>query len=644
MVVAAAVLTAGIAGSAEASPAPTVEVDPSPGLVLEVFGANSRGDVFFNTSSPATPYVGSEGRIRRADGAVVELASPLGGDGAIASDGALWASIDGSLWRVDPDGTLAEHPVMGTGDTASASIGEVEVGPDGRIWFVDPARAQVGSVAADGSGLVVHPVPGPGGPTQLAPGVDGRMWLTRQGGGISAVASDGTVTSYGSLGRNATGLRATALGLYAATNAALVHIGVDGAQRVVRPSSWTSLADVGTADGWAWFASGTEVLAVSPSGRIAPFAIEDGWRLPDSSGGLSLVPDPAGGFVGAYGARMVRVPSAAVNETFSVAAQVVASRGANVLRVSVRATTPGGAPLGGRLDVVLWGTYAIPEGYLLVEKRATVVGRVEVVAGRATADIPITPDLVRRARPGGLLHTSCCTITVRRPPTPAGPGLGSWPGAISGGDPNSYYGPVVPSRTMIWLDAMHRGATGRTMDTGGMTYWAAQLASGRATRISVTEAVVDSAAYRRHRVTDAYQRWFRRAPSSSELSYWSERLITTTTSGMDLALAAKPSARDARGTTNAQRAAHLAAALHLPGTSAPAYAARLDSGVGWTTVVRDAYWSASAKTKRLNEMGTRSAFTPSLSLLGAEWQRTGDERSALIAILATLPVDSQFLV
>jgi hypothetical protein len=145
-------------------------------------------------------------------------------------------------------------------------------------------------------------------------------------------------------------------------------------------------------------------------------------------------------------------------------------------------------------------------------------------------------------------------------------------------------------------------------------------------------------------VTDAYQRWFRRAPSSSELSYWSERLITTTTSGMDLALAAKPSARDARGTTNAQRAAHLAAALHLPGTSAPAYAARLDSGVGWTTVVRDAYWSASAKTKRLNEMGTRSAFTPSLSLLGAEWQRTGDERSALIAILATLPVDSQFLV
>jgi hypothetical protein len=182
------------------------------------------------------------------------------------------------------------------------------------------------------------------------------------------------------------------------------------------------------------------------------------------------------------------------------------------------------------------------------------------------------------------------------------------------------------------------------MDTAGMTYWAAQLASGRATRVSVTRAVVGSASYRRHRVADTYQRWFRRAPTVSELAYWADRLTTTTTSGMDLALAAKPSARDARGTTNAQRGAHLAAALHLPSTSAAAYAAKLDAGVPWVTVVRDAYWSASAKTKRLNEMGARSAFTPSLSLLGAEWQRTGDERSALIAILATLPVDSMFLV
>lgn len=634
----------GVASSAAATPAPTVAVDAEAGFVTQAFGANAAGDLFYNRIPSIVQASPTTGAIRHADGSVTVLDAPLGGDGTVAADGALWMSDEGSLWRVAPDGARTEHPVV-TNGTPSTSIGEVELGPDGRIWFIDPARQLVGSIAADGTGVATHPVTGPGQPSQLAPGVDGRMWLTRVGGGVTAVAADGTMTELPGLGRSATGLRATSLGLYAVTNVAVVRIAPDGAQTVIRRGTWSSLRDLGTADGWAWFESSNDVLAVSPSGRTATFAIEDAFHLPQSSDLLTLVPRPTGGFIGGYGGTVVEVPSAAVSETFSVSGQFVTQRGANWIRASIRGTTPGGSPLSGPLDVVLYGTFVMPEGFTLVDQQATVAARVQLVGGRATVDIPITPSLVRRARPGGTLHTSCCSISVRRPGTPGTPGLASWRGRIGGGPADSYYGPVVPSSTMVWLDAMSRGATGRGMDDAGIVYWAEKMAAGQATRTSVTQGVVGSAAYRGARVDDAYRRWFGRSPTASERSYWAERLRTgTTTSALDLGLAAKPAARDVLGTTNAKRGLHLARALHLGDGSGSSFAAKLDAGTPWATVVRDGYWSSSAKEKRLTEMGPRSAYTPSQATLASQWQRTGDERAALIAILATLPVDPTFYV
>lgn len=627
-----------LAAPAAALPGPAVAVSPDPGYIDAVFGTNATGDTFVNVPDPARSGY-RIGAVRHADGSVTMLAKELVGPAAMASDGRLWAALDGSLWSVAPDGTMVDHPIVAPEAVATTGIRKVAMGPGGRIWFLDRDRSSIGSVAADGTDPVVWPVPGTGGLSRLAAGADGRMWVTRDGGGLQAVAADGTVSTYATLGKGVEAFQATTGSLYAVVEGDLVKIAPNGTRAVVRATTDISLTDAGASGGWVWFASPDSVVAVSPSGRIAVFAMPQTWTVPTYHPVLSIAPDVTGGYVASVGGRLARIASPAISETFTVSGRVVSANGFNLVRVSATGATPGGTPLSGRVDVVLWGTalYGDTIG-LLAERRATVVGSLELRNGRGAVDIPVTAALVRAARPGGLLHTSCCSVTVRRPGTASAPGISSPMGSVTGGPQFSYYGPVVPSTTAAWLDDMSVRAIGRPLGTADQVRLAADLAAGRATRVSVARWLVGSASWKHHRVDQTYQRWLGRHATSSEAAYWAGKLVTGTTSQLDLALASKPVARDATGTTNAKRATHLAAALHLPASYATGYRTKLDAGTPWATVVRDAYGSSAAKAQRIADMGPRSSFTPSVSALGSELGRTGDERGPLISVLATLPL------
>lgn len=321
----------------------------------------------------------------------------------------------------------------------------------------------------------------------------------------------------------------------------------------------------------------------------------------------------------------------ATGETLTAKASLVLSKGTNFIHVEVTGRTSGGAPSTGQLNVVTYGYSFIPDPITIDQELNTVVGHVTLVNGKGHTDIPITAALIAKARPPAFLHSLCCSITVHRPSGATSPSVG-----IAGGPGDSYYGPVVESSTTLYLEVMSRLAIGHSLDTSGLLSWGAVLASG-APRGTAARSLVESSSYRRYRATLLYQRWLGRRPTSSEQAYWADRLTRDTTSGIDLAMAAKPAARDAGGTTNAARGAHLAAALHLPASYGTNYTSKLNAGTPWTTVVRDAYWSSAAVTQRINDLGPRTGLTPSLATLGAKLKATGDEREVEISVLATLP-------
>ena len=336
--------------------------------------------------------------------------------------------------------------------------------------------------------------------------------------------------------------------------------------------------------------------------------------------------------VGAFALPTASGAAPRATETLGLKAKIVASKGTNFLHVDATGKT-GTAPSSGRVDVVLYGNAIIPEDFQIVDEIYTVVAHIELTGGKGSTDVPITSALIRKARPPYLLHTFCCTAAVRRPGTG---GVSSPYVGVTGLPQESYYGPVIPSSTMLYLDVMSRAAVGHALATAWQVPWAAKLAAG-ASRAAPTRELVESSSWRRYRATLLYQRWLGRRPTASEQAYWADRLTHDTTSKVDLAMASKPAARDAGGTTNAKRGAHLATALHLPASYGTNYTSKLDGGASWATVVHDAYWSSAAVQQRINDMGPRSSFTPSLSSLGSQLRRSGDERAVEIAVLATLP-------
>lgn len=636
--IASVAFVVGVAPAVGAVPAPAVFVEPASAHgESEVFGVSPSGDVFANTGyTLSDDFVavagGGEGVVRHPDGSTTPLGVRLHGSGVIGPDGRLWLPQGGSLWSFAVDGTATEHPITLPEATATSGLVDVELGADGRIWFLDAVRHSIGSLATDGTGITIVPIPG-GTPTRMAPGPDGRMWVLRSGAPLAAVAADGGVTTY----PQATGIseiRATAADLYGLRQAKLVRIDPSGGLHVLASSGIPSEQTRSVAaDGWVWFTGEEAVVAVSPSGRVASFAMPIEWFGPSDGFAPGFVPGATGGLVGSLQGWLMRVPSAAVDEVLSASVGVRSSKGVNVLHVVARGRTPGGRPLSGPVDVALWNRRSVPPSNTLRWQGSTIIGRIQLVDGVGTADIPITPMLLRSAAPrtGG---DPCCRAVVRRPGVELAPGMVIDPGLSSQLVASAT--PMAASATTRWLDDVHHRTLERDMDTPGMVWWAGRVTAGTP-RVSLTRELVATTTWRVRRVIHAYRRWFDKAPDAKGMSYWQRYLATHSTSQFELAIAGTAAARDAGGTTNAQRARHLASALHLPSRFDAGFQARLDAGERWTTVLRDAYWGDAAVGVRITEMGPRSAATPDPPSLAAELRRSGDERGPLSQVLAALP-------
>ncbi len=627
-VAAAVAILAGAAPSASAfgpTPAPAVAVSPSvPSGVLDVFGETAAGDVFFNR-----PGTDPRGAVRHADGSITALSQTLKGRGDMGPDGRLWLPIDGALWAFAADGTSTQYPITTTSGTLSTAIHEVRAGVDGRIWFLDNKVYRVGSIDTDGTGGVAYPIPGDRGLEHIARGTDGRMWITRSIGTLHAVTPAGAISTYPSIGKPVEGLGSNPSGVYAVVSGRLLKISSTGFASPVTMPVTSSVAGMPvSSDGWIWIGTAT---VISPSGRILQFSMPVDYTIQDLQNGnlvaypdrIAIAPSLAGGFIGVVGQNLVRLPNPDVGVNLKVRASITSSKGANLLHVEATARTPGGSAVSGTYEVRIgWSRY-IPDGFTYVERQTRRVGSVTVQGGTGSVDIPITPAMVAGTpKPYTLDHGNCCGLLLRTT------------GGLS--SVRSGVGSLEPSSTMAYLDRMNHQALGRSMDTAGLTYWAAKLASGTP-RATVTKSIVDSTAWRRQRVTSAYQRWLGRKPDANGLEYWQTWLRTHTTSDLDFQLGTTTAGRDAGGTSNAQRANHLAAALRLSSASASSFKTQLDQGANWSTLVRSAYFSRSASERRMTDLAPRSSFTPSVAAQVAEFQRTRDERGPLVKALATMP-------
>jgi virginiamycin B lyase len=114
---------------------------------------------------------------------------------AVGPDGNLWfTEQQDRVGRVTTGGVLDEF-VVGTG----AAPKGIAAGPDGKLWFTEPGVDKIGTIAANGTGLVEY---GTGiavgaDPDHIAAGSDGRLWFTQPGvNAIGAITTAGVVTSY----------------------------------------------------------------------------------------------------------------------------------------------------------------------------------------------------------------------------------------------------------------------------------------------------------------------------------------------------------------------------------------------------------------------------------------------------------------
>ena len=165
------------------------------------------------------------GRIGRLapDGTVTEftvgLPSDAHPDGIVAGpDGNLWFTISAStvdpigpcnptghdsIGRITPAGTITTFPTP----TAQAKPSGITVGPDGALWFAESGYiCGVSTIGGNGvgrittSGAITEHTTGfssSAGPSSIALGPDGRLWLTElYNMAIAAVTPSGTVTEY----------------------------------------------------------------------------------------------------------------------------------------------------------------------------------------------------------------------------------------------------------------------------------------------------------------------------------------------------------------------------------------------------------------------------------------------------------------
>src|SRR6266567_4931017 len=86
----------------------------------------------------------------------------------LGSDGNVWATLGGSIDRIELDGTVTNFPVNTIG------LSHVTTGPDGNVWFT--AQNKAGFMRPDGTGELFK-LTQQGTPTGITTGPDGNMWF-----------------------------------------------------------------------------------------------------------------------------------------------------------------------------------------------------------------------------------------------------------------------------------------------------------------------------------------------------------------------------------------------------------------------------------------------------------------------------------
>jgi hypothetical protein len=665
---AVAVASLGVPGTARASvPKPLAMVAEGSigGLtdsVMSVLGEGSTGGTFvIDRYGQVAAIHGSHG---------LSLQRSMARPGEVASDGRLWGAYANELVAVADTIEGGQHIVAvpkPDGGVEPAPT-QLTAGPDGRMWFLDPPNHRVGSIDLDGTGLTTWTSGGTAEPVDLAAGPDGRMWFTRTDRTVAAVATaTGAVTEVTTTYARYEAPLASFDGvLWSVSNHRLVQLAADGTETATTILA-DNFQDLQVADGRLWAISyqssspGPLLYGVARSGSPAqtdsdlivvpvPVTAQRCLALASSDVGpgvrclgrtVSLAPTRDGtGLLGTETAHVWRFdhPSTAPRRDVSVVGSLVNHSGYQGVRIEVHAQEPDGSPVTGQATVYRWfRDENIDAGDYVAVKSATVATVTLDATGHGAVEVPIGPSWFDRKDKGypyrrhtllGLTAEVGGTSTAR-----------GWSSRVS------KIGQLEMPAAMTIADRIHRLLLqtwklkmGDPTYDASTIYWAQRLATGTS-RTTMARAIVDGPTWRGARVMLAYDDWITRSPDHHGVTYWSAYLQSHTTTQFDITFGSSSRARDAVGTTNELRGAHLSIVLDTNRTYS--YVSQLNHGTTWPNLVRAAYLSdvgVDARALKLKYLYLQAHVIPGVSdaRIRAELVRRGDERDALILIATTL--------
>ena len=211
---------------------------------------------------------------------------------AAGPDGNLWFGEANAVGRSTTTGEVTSF-ALPAGASAPTAI---TAGPDGNIWFTEGAASKIGRITPSGQFAQFALPPGRK-PSGIVAGSDGNLWFTERAlNEIGRITPAGQITEFPVPGRPAK------LDSIAAGPDGNLWFGEAGASRVGRitpsgevtqfavPTQGGTSSIVSGPGGLLYFASGPEIGAISPEGKISwptcPY-----WRCTASPEALALGPD-----------------------------------------------------------------------------------------------------------------------------------------------------------------------------------------------------------------------------------------------------------------------------------------------------------------------------------------------------------------
>jgi streptogramin lyase len=277
------------------------------GIFAQAMTAGPDGNLWFTGKGPST---GREvvGKVTPA-GEVTEYPLPDAYPNGWGTD-SIVSGPDGDLWfvewaanaigRVATDGRTTSYPLPQARSRPTA----ITVGPDGNLWFTEGAGSRIGRITTGGEIKEFALRPGSR-PSGIVAGSDGNLWFTERGANrIGRITTSGRITEFHVPGPWAklSGIAAGPEGNLWFTEGAFPRVGRITPQG--RVTQYTVPTDIGTHSivsgpgGRLWFASGHEVAAIDPSGRISwPACLVQYCRV----GPAALAVGPDGGIWAASG-------------------------------------------------------------------------------------------------------------------------------------------------------------------------------------------------------------------------------------------------------------------------------------------------------------------------------------------------------